>query len=167
MAQIPSEILDQTAHDDFDQATFRAFLRGTLSRLLRRDNDLLSFEHVRQCLRFGGQRDLGVQTVAIDQIIGSVGRYREFDRIFLPRRRRLATTDRWLSVDKSYYQERSLPAVELYKLGETFFVKDGNHRVSVARARGQDYIDARIIEIDTDVTVMSRDSVVETCGHQE
>jgi uncharacterized membrane protein YfbV (UPF0208 family) len=87
--------------------------------------------------------------VPIGQIIGSAGRYQDFDRAFLPVQDR--TRARWESIDIAHYADVILPPVELYKMGEVYFVKDGNHRVSVARERGQEYIDAYVIEIDIPV----------------
>ena len=73
----------------------------------------------------------GVRAVRIDRIIGSVDRYRDFDRIFLPTQSR--TADRWQRINRAWYQEVSLPPVLLYQVGDVYFVVDGNHRVSVAR----------------------------------
>ena len=80
------------------------------------------------------------------QIVGSVGRYNDFDRVFLPRRR--ALRERWASIDSAHIKEINLPAIEVYKVGSVYFVLDGNHRVSVARERGQEYIDAMVIELE-------------------
>jgi hypothetical protein len=82
--------------------------------------------------------------VPVRQIIGSVDRFRDFDRAFLPRHARSA--GRWQNVDRAYYQDVRLPPVQLYKVGDVYFVKDGNHRVSVARERGVEFIDAEVIE---------------------
>jgi hypothetical protein len=86
----------------------------------------------------------GLQTVPIDQIIGSMDRFHDFDREFLPRQRH--TAGRWQNIDRAYYQDRQLPPIQLYKVGDVYFVKDGNHRVSVAREKGQEFIDAEVIE---------------------
>ena len=85
---------------------------------------------------------------------GVLGRYRDFDRAFLPIQTR--TKARWISVDRAHYEEIILPPVELYQIGEVYFVRDGNHRVSVARERGQTYIDAFVTEIDTPVLLTLR-----------
>ena len=89
------------------------------------------------------------EEVPVDKILGSLGRYRDFDRAFLPIQTR--TKARWISIDRAHYEEIILPPVELYQIGEVYFVRDGNHRVSVARERGQTYIDAFVTEIDTPV----------------
>jgi hypothetical protein len=100
-----------------------------------------------------GQHWIGIHEVPLSQIIGSVGRYRDFDAAFSPRQTR--TMGRWMSVDVAHLQEINLPPVELYKIGEVYFVKDGNHRVSVAHMKNQAFIDAEVIEIDVDVPVTS------------
>jgi hypothetical protein len=137
--------------EDFDRAQTKAFWRRIAARLLRRDNGLLSFEETRRQLRAQAQHYGGLRAVPIDSIVGSVSRYRDFDRAFLPRQAR--TRSRWLSIDRAYYEDSSLPPIELYKLGETYFVKDGNHRVSVAREQGQAFIDAHVIEVQAPVPV--------------
>jgi hypothetical protein len=87
----------------------------------------------------------------VESIVGSLGRFRDFDRAFLPRQSK--TRERWMSIDMAHYGQVILPPVELYKIGDVYFVKDGNHRVSVARERGQLYMDAYITEIDIPVSL--------------
>ncbi len=137
------------AQEDFEKAASKGSLHRILSRLTGSSNQLLPFDEVRERLPVHGQHYLGGQQVEISKIIGSLGRYHDFDRIFLPIQRR--TKERWVSIDQAHYESISLPPVELYKIGEIYFVKDGNHRVSVARQRGQQYIDAIVIEIETPI----------------
>lgn len=137
---------DTLAHDDFEKAYWRSILRNMVARVTGRSNELLPFDEVRHALPYSGQRDIGLQTVPLDRIVGSVGRYRDFDRAFLPTQRQ--TTDRWINISKARYQDVPLPPVDLYKIGDVYFVKDGNHRVSVARERDQVDIDAYVTEID-------------------
>jgi hypothetical protein len=87
----------------------------------------------------------------VDQIVGSVNRYQDFDRVFLPTQAH--TAHRWRSISRAFYDDVSLPPVKLYKVGDTYFVMDGNHRVSVARERGQLFLDAEVIEARTRVPV--------------
>jgi len=139
------------AQTDFRNARLRAFLRDVWATLGRRPNRLLSWEEVRDHLRLGGQVYRGLQTVPLAQIVGSVNRYRDFDRAFLPTQAH--TADRWRSISRAFYDDVSLPPVKLYKVGDAYFVLDGNHRVSVARERGQEFIDAEVIEARTRVPV--------------
>lgn len=141
----------ETARKDFDRAHFKAYIAATFNRLRRTNNDLLPFDEVRKRINWKGQSDLGYSEVPLDKIIGSVGRYQDFDRAFLPRLTYLRS--RWENIDKARLQDISLPPVELYKIGGLFFVKDGNHRVSVARLRDQVFIDAYVTEIRTDTVI--------------
>jgi hypothetical protein len=141
--------IDNTAKEDFSRARRQAFVSWFQSIINRASNDLLSLDDVRSRLNIRGQHYLGNQTIRLDQIIGSEGRYSDFDRRFLPLRE--TTKNRWISIDKAHLAEVGLPAVELYKIGDIYFVKDGNHRVSVARQQGQIYIDALVTELSVDV----------------
>lgn len=141
---------NQEARSDFDHAFFKGFWRRLAAWLTgQRHSELLPFDEVRERLPMTGQRYAGLRQVPLNQIVGSVGRYRDFDRAFLPIQQRTRT--RWENIDKAHLREVSLPPVELYKIDEVYFVKDGNHRVSVARERGQEFIDAVVIEIDVPV----------------
>jgi nucleotide-binding universal stress UspA family protein len=137
------------AKEDFRRALRKGFWRKINAWLTGKNNELLPYDEVRQIFPFKGQRYLGLQTIPVENIVGSVGRYRDFDRAFTPLHRH--TAGRWMSVDMAQYQDVPLPPIEVYKIGEVYFVKDGNHRVSVARERGQAYIDAYLIEIDIPV----------------
>jgi hypothetical protein len=137
---------NQMALQDFEHAVSKAFWRDRISQWTRKSNDLLSFDKMSQCLSPKGQHYLGLQVVPVDNIVGSEGRYRDFDRAFFPRQKRVR--DRWVSIAKAHYEQAPLPPVELFKIGKAYFVRDGNHRVSVARTHGQDFIDANVTEID-------------------
>jgi hypothetical protein len=133
-------------HEDFDQARRKAAWRDWVSLLTKKKNHLLSFNEIRQELPITGQHYLGYQMVPLDKIVGSEGRYHEFDRAFYPREKR--TQDRWLRIDQAHYDDVTLPPVELIKVGQGYFVRDGNHRVSVARARGHQVVDAYVTEVE-------------------
>jgi hypothetical protein len=139
----------QLANQDFEHAVLRGFLRKILSILTGANNKLLPYDEVRAQIPIRGQHYLGSMQVPIDKIVGSMGRYHDFDRAFLPIQKR--TKDRWVSIDKAHYAQLELPPVDLYKLGEIYFVKDGNHRISVARERGQEFVDAYVTQIDISV----------------
>jgi hypothetical protein len=136
---------DKLAEDDFERARRKAFWRKLFAWLAGENNLLLPFDEYREKIPIKGQFYRGLKQIPLDQIVGSMGRYREFDRAFSPLQTR--TRGRWVSIDKAHYEQIPLAPVELYKMGDIYFVKDGNHRVSVARERGQDYIDAYVTEI--------------------
>ncbi|MGI9253346.1 MAG: transcriptional regulator [Thermomicrobiales bacterium] len=139
-----SRPFESEVRQDFERARQRAVLHDLLAVFQRRPNDLVPYHEVRQRVAPDSESYRGLQTVRLDQIIGSMDRFDDFDRAFLPRKR--FTAGRWQSVDRAYYQDVRLPPIQLYKVGDVYFVKDGNHRVSVARGRGQEFIDAEVIE---------------------
>lgn len=136
---------------DFSRARSRNFLREIWTLLANQKNTLLSYDEVKEKLRLGGPIHRGIRTVEIARIVGSVNRYRDFDRAFLPAHNRIA--DRWQRIDRAFYEEVSLPPVVLYQVGEVYFVVDGHHRVSVAREQGQEFIEAEVRECKVKVPV--------------
>ncbi len=140
---------NRLAQEDFERAITKGFWRRVLSFLTGADNQLLPFDEVRDHLLARGQHDAGLQQINIEQVVGSLGRYHDFDRAFLPTQRR--SKERWVRIGQAHYNQVALPPVELYKIGDAYFVKDGNHRISVARERGQIFIDAYVIEISTPI----------------
>ena len=141
----------EQARNDFQRALFKAFLHRVWDSLSGQRTTLLSYDDIKEKLHIGGPIYRGVQTVRVDQIAGSLNRYHEFDRIFLPASDKLA--DRWQSVNRAFYQDISLPPVVLYKVGDVYFVVDGHHRVSVAREKGQEFIEAEVRECATRVNI--------------
>lgn len=137
-------IYDEQVRFEFERARQKAFFHDLVAVLRRRPNDLIPYHEVRNRLSPEGESYRGMQTVRVEQIIGSVDRFKDFDRAFLPRQS--YTRGRWLNVDRAYHLDVRLPPVQLYKVGDVYFVKDGNHRVSVARERGVEFIDAEVIE---------------------
>jgi hypothetical protein len=143
------DYIDGKVANDYSKARWGAFFNSMRSALLGQPAMLLPFEEVRSRVHIRGQSDRGIQTVPLEHIIGSEGRYRDFDRSFLPRSQ--ATGERWKRIGRAQYEDYPLPPVELFKLGTVYFVRDGNHRISVARQRGQIDIDAHVVELKTDV----------------
>ena len=131
---------------DFDHARRQAFWRDVLGRLTGNKRQLLPFDPSHLSLHFEGQRYRGLQVVPLDSIVGSEGRHRDFDGAFYPLLSR--TQDRWVRIDQAYYEQVALPPIQLWKVGKLYFVRDGHHRVSAARARQQDFVDAEVIEVD-------------------
>jgi len=138
-------VATERAQNAFRRARGKAFLRAVWFTLQRRPNRLLAYDEVRARIHAGGPVYRGIQAVAIDQIVGSVDRFRDFDRAFLPSQD--FTEQRWESVGRAYYSDIHLPPVKLYQVGEVYFVVDGNHRVSVARQLGREFIDAEVQEV--------------------
>jgi hypothetical protein len=139
----------QLAGEDFSRARTREFLSRVGSLLGGPRDRLLPFEEVRSLLRPIREVYEGVKAVPLELIVGSEGRYRDFNRHFLPKHERLRS--RWISIDMAHYEDVPLPPVRLYEIGGLYFVRDGNHRVSVATLRGQDHVDAEVTSLDAEV----------------
>jgi hypothetical protein len=138
--------LHQLAMSDYERAQGKAQKRRLIALVRRQRNDLLSLASILKSLTTNGQHSLGLVTVAMEKIIGSVDRNKDFDRAFLPLRS--VTMERWLRIMKARYKGENLPPVELRKVGGAYFVVDGHHRISVAREMGQQFIDAYVVEMD-------------------
>lgn len=147
-------LAQSTIDHQFDYARRAAFIQDILAPLRNAPADLLPFEEVRQRLHLSSQTYRGLQNIPLDQIVGSVGRYHEFSRAFLPRRE--ALRQRWLRAMKLHGR---LPPIDLYKVGDVYFVVDGNHRVSVARQAGARTFEAHVWEYETRVPVESNDNL--------
>lgn len=141
----------QAVLHDFREARLQAALQEVLARLTGKSNRLLSFEEVTRPLRLAGRAERGVQEIPVQAIVGSVGRYADFTRTFLPRQD--SDEERWARVKSAFSSPNpvSLPPIDVYKVGEVYFVLDGNHRVSVARQQGWTHIEAHVIEVPTRV----------------
>jgi uncharacterized ParB-like nuclease family protein len=133
----------------FQSARFRAFWDDVISLVRGKPAELLSFEDIRTRLRLREEDYKGLQDVPLNQIRGSVGRYREFTSRFLPKRNTMQ--DRWSRVYAQASGMTGLPPIELYKVGDVYFVRDGNHRVSVARQLGAKTIQAHVTELPTTI----------------
>jgi hypothetical protein len=142
----------QDAQTDFSRARRRQLLSRLADRLRREPDDanvILPFDEVVEAVGRRSERRLGLQAIELDSIVGTVDRSREFDRSFRPTSRRLR--QRWERINKAMRQGESLPPIDVYRIGELHFVRDGHHRVSVARALGMEVIDAYVTEIITAV----------------
>jgi hypothetical protein len=135
------------ARADFETARIQAFLRDAGSVIRGDTRPLLSFDEVRRAARLEGQSYRGLKDVPIADIRGSVGRPNDFDASFLPVKPQMRK--RWEQLDAAMRSGEAVPPIEVYHLGEIYFVKDGHHRVSVARRLGWKTIPARVIEVRT------------------
>jgi len=138
------------AESDFLRVRRHATL-SSLARWVRHDpadvNETLSFTEVVEALGRRAERSLGVQLIPMDSIVGSVDKVRDFDRRFRPTSGR--SRQRWENMALKSRTGESFPPIDVYKLGNLYFVRDGHHRVSVGRALGMTSIEAYVTEIDT------------------
>jgi nucleotide-binding universal stress UspA family protein len=154
------------AERSFERARARVFLERVVGQLRGRPTDLLPFEQIRAKLGLLPSSDRGLREIPLDHIVGSEGRYLEFTRSFLPRRTRVR--DRWKRVYAATEGQAGLPAVEVYQVGDVYFVKDGNHRVSVAREMGAKTVQAYVTEFISPVPIAvdaPLDHVLLQAGH--
>ena len=144
---IPYMNLNEQVDADFTRALRRARLRAAVARVRRRkeraSNRLLCFDDLRRGrLVIDNRPYRGRRIVEADNIVGSVGRCSDFDRSFLPTRASIA--ERWKRIDRAFQRGEDLPPVELYQVGEAYFVVDGHHRVSVLRYHGVPNVEAEV-----------------------
>jgi hypothetical protein len=139
------------AQYDFSRARRRRALARLSARLRRADDvhHILPFEEVARALGRIGERRLGQQLIPLDSIVGTVDRSREFDRDFRPTSPRVR--ERWQRINLAQRKGQPMPPIDVYRIGELHFVKDGHHRVSVARAFGHRDINAYVTEVQTQV----------------
>lgn len=135
----------------FQNARRQAFIQELMGLMRGKSAELLSFDDIKTRLRLREESYKGLQNVPVDKIVGSVGRYRDFTSSFLPRGS--TSRDRWSRVYAQVNSLEGVPPIELYKVGDVYFVRDGNHRVSVAKQIGSDTIEAHVTELPTSVKI--------------
>jgi len=141
--------LEARVKEDFKRARMREFIQRIKNVGKKERNELLSLEYVRNMLKPENETYIGLQEIPVSKIIGSEGRFQDFNKQFLPKYNFLE--DRWKSVDKAYHSDIILPPISVYKIGDYFFIRDGNHRISVAAAQGMYYVDAEVVELNTKI----------------
>ncbi len=147
---LPSLHLDlpeQEAAKEFASARKKALVRQIVAFLRRHpsSNRLLSFDEATEAFGPWRQAYLGSRTVPVESIVGSEGRYADFDDEFLPLRG--SSEEKWRSVYAALRRAEFLPPVSLLKVGDDYFVRDGNHKASVARWLGVECLDAEVAEL--------------------
>lgn len=138
-----------STREDFSRAKTRARFQSLLNTLTWKNTDLLSFYEVTSIIKPKSETYRGMQTIPVSRIIGSEGRYHDFSSAFFPKREMLR--NRWESVDRAVLSDIVLPPISVFSLGGYYFVRDGNHRVSVAKAQGVEFIDAEVVELDSQI----------------
>jgi hypothetical protein len=128
-----------------------AFWEEVTALMRGKPAELMSFEDIRARLRLSEESYKGLQNVEIDKIVGSVGRYRDFTLNFLPKSSKMQ--ERWSRIYAQANSMAGLPPIEVYKVGDVYFVRDGNHRVSVARQLKAKTIEAHVTELRTPIAL--------------
>jgi hypothetical protein len=135
----------------YQRLVWAARVKRLVKRLLGNGRELVNLAQASAAAQISNRRYLGIRTVDVRLITGSEGRTRDFDADFNPLNTQ--TKDRWISIANARQLGTPLPPVELIKVGEAYFVRDGHHRLSVARAFGERFIDAEVVEWVTPVAV--------------
>lgn len=144
-----SSFYKSQASGDFNKARTREVFSNIFNLFKQENQELLSFDDVKDLIKPRGESYRGVKPVPVSKVVGSEGRYRDFNKAFLPKHSH--TRNRWISVDEAHLKDIILPPVKLYELGGVYFVRDGNHRVSVSIAQGIEAVDAEVISLDSEI----------------
>lgn len=146
-----NDFIRERAKRDFEKARMQEFIDRVTGIFNPKSTELLSLDDVKEVIKPKGEKYLGIKTVEIDKIVGSEGRYLDFNKKFLPKHS--VTRNRWESIDSAHLSYKELPPVKLYEVGGVYFVRDGNHRISVAKSRDAKYIDAEVTSLNSDIQI--------------
>lgn len=141
----------ERARDDFNRARNLEGFSKIFKILKPEKRYLLSFDEVKDLLKPKNETYKGMRSVPLSKIVGSEGRYLDFNNSYLPRHSH--TRSRWENIDQAHLKDIILPPVKLYEIGRVYFVRDGNHRVSVAKLQGVLDIDAEVIELSSEIHI--------------
>ena len=150
-----NQLVQDTAVRDFKRARKAASMQQLMAKLQGKSSDLLSYEEVCTQLKSTGVEEKGIQEIPLDAIVGSVGRYADFTRGFMPKKDN--DEERWTGVKTAVMDMKGMRPIDVYQIGEIYFVIDGNHRVSVARQLGTKTITARVTEVKVRVPLQPED----------
>lgn len=155
----------ESSKENFSNARLRAFFKSVYSKLKKEDDSLPSLHDVVDMTKARNEHYLGVQDIPLENIIGSEGRYEDFNKSFFPKRDALES--RWSAIDQIMEQNKPLPPISVFKIDDYYFVRDGNHRVSVAKSRNQIDISAKVTEYEVDVPITKELTVKDRFKIQE
>ncbi|MBP3772993.1 MAG: transcriptional regulator [Treponema sp.] len=143
--------------DDFLKARHKALFNEVQHFLNPDEATLISLSDIKKLLKPENEFYKGMQTIPVKLIVGSEGRYNDFDNRFFPKSMHLKT--RWEHIDMAHINDIPLPPISLYELGGLYFVRDGNHRVSVAKSKGIEFIDAEVVSLQSEIKLHPGDSL--------
>ena len=134
---------------DFAKARNKALFNEIQHFLKPEEAAMISFRDIKELLKPQNQTNIGMQVIPIEKIVGSEGRYIDFDNQFFPKNTFIK--ERWEHVDEAVIKDIILPPIKVYELGGLYFVRDGNHRVSVAKSKGVEFIDAEVVSLQSEI----------------
>lgn len=141
--------MSESSGSSFNSGRIRAFFKSIYYKLQREDDCLPRLDEIVDITKARNERYIGIREIPVENVIGSEGRYEDFNRDFLPKKQELQP--RWSAIHKVMQEGGPLPPISVFKIDDFYFVRDGNHRVSVAKQRGQLFIEAEVTEYDIDV----------------
>lgn len=150
-------MLTSETEEDFSKARHKALFNAVQHFLNPDEAMLISFSDIKKLLKPDNETYKGMMIVPVKLIVGSEGRYNDFDSQFFPKNMHLKT--RWEHIDLAHINDIPLPPISLYELGGVYFVRDGNHRVSVAKAKGIEFIDAEVVSLQSEIKLHPGDSL--------
>ncbi|MDY6397659.1 MAG: transcriptional regulator [Treponema sp.] len=150
-------VLSSMSDEDFSRARHKALFNEVQHFLNPDEATLISLSDIKKLLKPENEVYKGMQTIPVKLIVGSEGRYNDFDNRFFPKSMHLKT--RWEHIDIAHINDIPLPPISLYELGGVYFVRDGNHRVSVAKSRGVEFIDAEVVSLQSEIKLHPGDSL--------
>lgn len=145
------------AEEDFAKARNKALFNEIQHLLSPEEASLISLNDVKQMIKPINETYVGMKVVPISKIVGSEGRYKDFDNNFFPKSSHLK--NRWEHVDEAAINSINLPPIKVYEIAGLYFVRDGNHRVSVAKARGTEFIDAEVVSLQSEIKLKEPDNI--------
>ena len=134
---------------DFAKARNKALFNEIQHFLKPEEAAMISFRDIKELLKPQNQTYLGMQVIPIEKIVGSEGRYKDFDNQFFPKNTFI--NERLEHEDEAVIKDIILPPIKVYELGGLYFVRDGNHRVSVAKSKGVEFIDAEVVSLQSEI----------------
>ncbi len=150
---------ESQTEEDFAKARNKALFNEIQHLLSPEEASLISLNDVKQLLRPKQETYVGMKVIPIEKIVGSEGRYKDFDNHFFPKSSFLKT--RWEHVDEAAIKDIILPPIKVYEIAGLYFVRDGNHRVSVAKARGTEFIDAEVVSLQSEIKLRRPDNLAD------
>ena len=143
------DLFAKTTEEDFNKARNKALFNEIQHFLSPEEVSLISLNDVKQLMKPTNETYVGMKVIPIDKIVGSEGRYNDFDNHFFPKSSHLRM--RWEHVDEAALKDIILPPIKVYEISGLYFVRDGNHRVSVAKSRGTEFIDAEVVSLQSEI----------------
>ena len=143
------DLFYKTTEEDFNKARNKALFNDIQHFLTPEEVSLISLNDVKQLMKPTNETYIGMKVIPIDKIVGSEGRYNDFDNHFFPKSSHLR--NRWQHVDEAALKDIILPPIKVYEISGLYFVRDGNHRVSVAKSRGTEFIDAEVVSLQSEI----------------